>query len=79
MTTKIVNFAFILFICAIFINAQSEGKNGMMKSRIIQDFHSYSNPQEIRVTNVDLDWDILFAEKMIKGKPVKRTAIFDLP
>ena len=32
-----------------------------------EDFHSYSNPKAVRVTNVDLDWDVLFDKKIIKG------------
>ena len=33
----------------------------------VKDVHSYSNPEAIRVTNVDLDWEVLFDEKIIKG------------
>ena len=31
------------------------------------DFHSYSNPKAVRVTNVDLDWNVSFDKKIIKG------------
>jgi len=33
----------------------------------IRDVHSYSNPSEIRVRHADLNWDILFEGKIIKG------------
>lgn len=32
-----------------------------------QDFHSYSNPQEVRVRHLDLDWDVDFGKKILKG------------
>ena len=32
-----------------------------------QDFHSYSNPSAVRVKHVDLDWDVLFDQKVLKG------------
>ncbi len=36
-------------------------------SAIAEDVHSFSNPKQIRVTNVDLDWTVSFEEKSIKG------------
>lgn len=35
-----------------------------------QDFHSYSNPGEIRVTHINLDWDVLFDKKILSGSVV---------
>lgn len=35
-----------------------------------RDPHSYSNPQEVRVSNLDLDWDVLFDEKILRGSVV---------
>jgi leukotriene-A4 hydrolase len=32
-----------------------------------KDVHSYSNPQTVKVTHVDLDWNVLFDKKMIQG------------
>lgn len=32
-----------------------------------QDFHSYSNPQEVRVRHLDLDWDVDFKRKVLEG------------
>jgi leukotriene-A4 hydrolase len=32
-----------------------------------QDSHSYSNPSAVRVRHVDLDWDVLFDQKILKG------------
>jgi len=31
------------------------------------DFHSYSNPEQIKVRHIDLDWDVLFDQKTLKG------------
>ncbi|MGZ8847183.1 MAG: M1 family metallopeptidase [Pyrinomonadaceae bacterium] len=35
-----------------------------------QDSHSYSNPAAVRVRHVDLDWDVLFDRKILKGTAV---------
>jgi leukotriene-A4 hydrolase len=32
-----------------------------------QDFHSYANPSAVRVRHLDLDWDVLFDQKILKG------------
>ena len=32
-----------------------------------QDIHSFANPSAVRVTHVDLDWDVLFDQKILKG------------
>lgn len=34
---------------------------------MVEDVHSYANPQQVRVRHVDLDWDVLFAEKTLRG------------
>ena len=36
-------------------------------SAAAQDFHSYANPSAVRVTHVDLDWDVLFDQKILQG------------
>ena len=35
-----------------------------------QDFHSYANPAAVRVRHLDLDWDVLFDQKILKGTAV---------
>jgi aminopeptidase N len=35
-----------------------------------RDEHSYGNPAEIRVRHVDLDWDVLFDRKILRGTAV---------
>jgi leukotriene A-4 hydrolase/aminopeptidase len=32
-----------------------------------QDVHSFANPSAVRVIHVDLDWDVLFDQKILKG------------
>jgi len=42
-----------------------------------RDVHSFSNPHEVLVKHLDLDWDVLFAERALKGSAVltlERTA-----
>jgi leukotriene-A4 hydrolase len=36
----------------------------------VQDFHSYSNPQDVRVRHLDLDWDVSFDKKILTGTAV---------
>ena len=48
----------ILLMTTIITNGQT---------KFAKDVHSYSNPEEILVKHVDLDWNVLFDQKMIKG------------
>src|SRR5687767_12150831 len=38
------------------------------KKEIVTDVHSYSNPQEISITHLNLDIEVLFEQKIIRGK-----------
>ena len=42
-------------------------KNMQKPTTIAEDVHSYSNSQQVKVTNVDLDWNVLFDKKMLQG------------
>lgn len=46
------------------INKPQESKP---QAAMVEDVHSFSNPKQIRVTNIDLDWMVSFEEKSIKG------------
>ncbi len=35
-----------------------------------QDIHSYANPSAVRVRHLDLDWNVLFDQKILKGTAV---------
>jgi leukotriene-A4 hydrolase len=35
-----------------------------------KDFHSYSNPQDVHVRHLDLDWDVSFDKKILSGAAV---------
>jgi len=50
---RLVYCFFVLIVFAINIAAQ--------------DYHSYANPSAVRVRHVDLDWDVLFDQKILKG------------
>jgi leukotriene-A4 hydrolase len=56
MKTRLIIIFLVLF-AAIMGNAQ----------KLASDVHSYANPQVVRVTNVALDWTVLFEQKIIKG------------
>ncbi len=54
------------------VSAQKAKRNDMKKSSpaataFAEDVHSYSNPQAVRVRRVDLDWNVLFDEKTLRG------------
>jgi leukotriene-A4 hydrolase len=52
----------LLFIFCVSTTSQSQPA--------AKDFHSYSNPQDVRVRHLDLDWDVLFDQKILKGAAV---------
>lgn len=39
----------------------------VQKGPTVRDVHSYSNPSQIRVRHADLNWDVLFDRKILKG------------
>lgn len=43
---------------------------GMVHAQTAQDFHSYAKPSAVRVRHLDLDWDVLFDQKILKGTAV---------
>ncbi len=66
---KTAIFLFLVTITtaiSIQISSAQATKNNM-QTTAAKDFHSYSNPNEIKVTNVDLDWEINFDKKMLEG------------
>lgn len=77
MLTKIKNPA-ILFLAALVtgaaflfnVKAQTVGNVAQMPPGMVEDVHSYSNPGEIRVTHADLDWQVLFDKKILRGNVV---------
>src|SRR3712207_2177846 len=57
--------------------AQRTARQRAAAPRAVEDVHSYANPAEVRVRHVDLDWDVLFDQKILKGSAtltVERTA-----
>ena len=67
---KLKNLFFLLII-ALFVALIWSNNANAQKSNVVQtfaeDLHSFSNPQAVRVTNADLDWTVLFDQKIIKG------------
>ncbi|HEY8186137.1 MAG TPA: M1 family metallopeptidase [Pyrinomonadaceae bacterium] len=33
----------------------------------VKDFHSYANPEDVRIRHLDLEWQVLFDQKIFKG------------
>jgi len=82
MLTKIKNSAIILLAAlatgAIFLSAcaapqtqnnapQTPPSATPQSPSKVEDVHSYSNPQEVRVSHIDLDWNVLFDKKILQG------------
>lgn len=67
MRTRLVNsivfFSIWLLFGALVGNAQKTND----APKFVRDVHSYSNPQAVRVTNVDLDWTVSFERKTLRG------------
>ncbi|HYO63141.1 MAG TPA: M1 family metallopeptidase [Pyrinomonadaceae bacterium] len=45
----------------------SSDANAAAAQAVVRDAHSYSNPHEVRVRHVDLDWTVDFARKELRG------------
>jgi len=56
------NFILLLFIFCVATTSHSQPA--------AKDFHSYSNPQDVRVRHLDLDWDVSFDKKILQGAAV---------
>jgi leukotriene A-4 hydrolase/aminopeptidase len=70
---KIKNLA-IIFCLALIIGGSSANACKAQKTVLsdtaqtfVEDAHSYSNPQMVRVRHVDLDWNVLFDKKILQG------------
>jgi leukotriene-A4 hydrolase len=68
--------AFTFFSLSLFIMAcqdttnnitQTQSNNHNSKSEEARDMHSYANPDQVRVRHVDLDLEVLFDRKTLKG------------
>lgn len=59
-------FASLLFCCCLLITLRTS----MANAQPAQDFHSYANPSAVRVRHLDLDWDVLFDQRILKGTAV---------
>lgn len=60
---RFVTFLFCFFLLITFTTS-------MARAQAVQDFHSYANPSAVRVRHLDLDWDVLFDQKILKGTAV---------
>ena len=60
---RFVASAFCFFLLITFTTS-------MARAQAVQDFHSYANPSAVRVRHLDLDWDVLFDQKILKGTAV---------
>ncbi|HEX9425800.1 MAG TPA: M1 family metallopeptidase [Pyrinomonadaceae bacterium] len=56
------NLVLLLFILCVATTVDSQPA--------AKDFHSYSNPQDVRVRHLDLDWDVSFDKKILQGVAV---------
>jgi len=70
MATKLINLTY-LFLAALLFGAASASIGNAQKTMATQTFaedtHSYSNPQAVKVKNVDLDWNVSFDKKILQG------------
>lgn len=78
MTGKIKNTGIIFCIMLIIAASSARIGNAQQTKQIetqkvsaaqtfVEDVHSYSNPQQVRVRHIDLDWNVLFDQKVLRG------------
>jgi leukotriene-A4 hydrolase len=74
VTRSLICFAILLglFVMACRNSSTNDMKgerptNPAAKTNNTRDAHSYSNPEQVRVRHVDLDLDVLFDRKVLKG------------
>ena len=71
MKIKIKNAA-IMVCVALFIGTSlaNIGYAQKFPTATVEDVHSYSNPQAVRVRHVELDWNVLFDKKILQGTAI---------
>jgi leukotriene-A4 hydrolase len=57
----------LCFCLGIVMASGTHMTNAQEKVSTARDFHSYANPSAVRVKHIDLDWDVLFDQKILKG------------
>jgi leukotriene-A4 hydrolase len=68
MKVKRTVLAFCLaFLFSAIFSVGGAAQNRQTARKFAEDFHSYANPNETRVTHVDLDWNVLFEQKILQG------------
>ena len=77
VTVKLQFFSILccLALAAFFTlnaNAQARQSAKTMPANFVKDVHSYSNPQQIAVRHVDLDWTVSFEKKTLAGTATLR-------
>src|ERR1044071_9220948 len=61
-------YRFLLCFClGLVIALGTRMADAQEKDSTARDYHSYANPSAVRVRHVDLDWDVLFDQKILKG------------
>ncbi len=76
MAAKFKNSIF-LFLIALMLGAISPiglKAQDAATLNLAEDIHSYANPETVRVTNVDLDWTVLFDKKILQGSATLNVA-----
>jgi leukotriene A-4 hydrolase/aminopeptidase len=48
----------------------TKSKSYSLPQHAVQDFHSYANPADVRVRHLDLEWKVLFDQKVFRGTAV---------
>jgi leukotriene-A4 hydrolase len=61
---------FLFCFCLVITIGTKMAEAQRNREPAVQDFHSYANPAAVRVRHLDLDWDVLFDQKILKGTVV---------
>src|ERR1051325_8425110 len=61
-------YRFLLCFClGLVIALGTRMADAQEKDSTARDFHSYANPSAVRVKHIDLEWDVLCDQKILKG------------
>src|SRR5687767_4201731 len=67
---KNIGLHLISFLLLCMVTSDSDSQTQVSPQLTGPDFHSYANVADVRVKHIDLDWQVLFAQKVLKGTAI---------
>ena len=67
---KNIGLHLISFLLLCMVTSESDSQTPVSPQLTGPDFHSYANMADVRVKHFDLDWQVLFAQKVLMGTAI---------